>query len=54
MIFASGSRLERIGWGCFRGSGIEEIVLPGTLREICGRAFESCSSLRTVHVEDGC
>lgn len=54
VIFASGSRLERIGWGCFRGSEIEGIVLPGTLREIGGCTFESCSSLRTVHVEDGC
>lgn len=54
MTFASGSRLETIGSSCFSNSGIEEVTLPGTLKEINEYAFSNCNSLKTVWVEDGC
>ena len=49
--FAEGSQLRRLGVGCFRGSGIEEIKLLNTLREIGERVFE-CDNLKTIYVED--
>ena len=54
MTFAEDSKLERIGEDCFRGSGIEEIQLPSTLKEIGDGAFYECNNLKTVYVEDGC
>ena len=33
-IFEQDSKLEEIGWNCFQNSGLEEIALPKTLREI--------------------
>ena len=54
IVFAEGSRLERIGNYCFCHSGIEELTLPGTLREIGGYAFDECDNLKTIYVEDGC
>ena len=38
---------------CFASSGIEEITLPSTLKEISEKAFDR-TSLRTVFVEEGC
>lgn len=40
--------------GCFKNSGIEEIVLPSTLRKIDYRALIDCDCLQTVYVECGC
>ena len=45
--------LERIGKQCFEYSGIEEVTLPGALREIGEDAFYGCSRLGTVWVEEG-
>lgn len=39
---------------CFTESGLEEITLPRSLKEIGGNAFEECHGLRTIYVEDGC
>ena len=46
--------MEYIGEQCFYGSGVEEIVLPSTLREINEYVFWLCPKLRTVWIEDGC
>ena len=54
MTFVEGSKLERIGEYCFDGSGIEEIKLPSTLREIGYHVFDKCDNLMTIYVEDGC
>ena len=48
------SGVERIGKQCFEYSGIEEVTLPGALREIGENAFYGCSRLGTVWVEEGC
>ena len=53
VTFSEGSGLEKIGAGCFSGTGLREIVLPGTLREIRGTALKDCP-LRVVWVGDGC
>lgn len=39
---------------CFYDSGIKEITLPSALRKIGDYAFENCSDLKTIYVEDGC
>ena len=38
----------------FRNSGVEEIVLPGTLREMPSDVFRKCDRLRVVRVAEGC
>ena len=38
----------------FQDCGIEEVVLPSTLREISPRVFVDCDALRTVLVARGC
>lgn len=42
--------------GCelFSNSGVEEVVFPGTLREVKGDVFKGCGSLRRVLVGRGC
>lgn len=40
--------------GMFYGSGLEEIVLPGTLREVCDSTFNYCNNLQTIWIRDGC
>ena len=40
--------------GIFGQSGLEEIVLPGTLREIRGPVFDGCSNLKVVWVGGKC
>ena len=46
--------VEHIGEWCFCGSGIEEITLPGTLKEIGKDAFEWCFGLKTILLEEDC
>ena len=42
-------------WNRFlRDTGVEEVVLPGTLREISPEIFKDCDSLRTVRVAKDC
>ena len=38
----------------FLGSGVEEVVLPGTLREARGNVFKGCDDLGIVRVKAGC
>ena len=44
--------VEHIGEWCFCGSGLEEITLPNTLKEISKNAFASCDNLKIVWVEE--
>lgn len=46
--------MEHIGKECFEGSGIEEITLPSTLKEIGEDTFDCCFDLRTVWVGKDC
>ena len=45
--------LEEIGFYAFCESGLEEIVLPGTLEEISRDAFNGCPDLKIVWVGSG-
>ena len=40
--------------GIFYDSGLEEIVLPSTLKSINRDAFAKCDNFKVVWVEDGC
>lgn len=53
MTFAEGSQLERIGSCCFSRSGLEELVLPSTVKEIGEKAFYWCEQLRSVQLSAG-
>lgn len=35
-------------------SGVEEIILPNTLKDMCENAFKGCERLEIVWVEEGC
>ena len=52
-IFQKGSILHTIGADCFRGSGLQRIELPGSLRVINDGAFADCKGLRLVGLNDG-
>ena len=53
-MFEEGSKLEKIGWSCFKNSGLEEITLPKALKNVDYGAFEKCGNLKTIYVKDGC
>ena len=53
-MFEEGSKLEEIGDYCFSSSGLEEITLPKSLKNICDLAFTDCEDLKTIYVDDGC
>ena len=40
--------------GIFRECRVEEIILPGTLREMSPDIFRNCEDLKTVRVTKGC
>ena len=43
------------GWqSCFEFSSIEEVVFPGTLKEVWPDIFKYCKSLKTVRVAKDC
>ena len=46
--------MEYIGHQCFSRSRIEQVTLPGTLKEIGKQTFEGCNDLKVVWLEDGC
>lgn len=46
--------VERIDKYCFSYSGVEEISLPGSLKELDQDAFAYCDHLRIVKVDPGC
>lgn len=39
--------------GIFQRSGIEELMLPSTLREISELTFSECTNLKIVWIEQG-
>ena len=45
--------LERIGIECFWEGGIEELILPESVREIGAGAFRCCGKLETVQLNEG-
>ena len=49
MNFGSSSSLERIGVECFEGSGVAEVSIPDSVRELCSRCFKECRYLRRVN-----
>ena len=51
MVFPDG--LEKIGLFAFVESGVEQVVLPVSLRTIAQGAFGKCESLKTVKFNEG-
>ena len=45
--------LEKIGTSAFSGSGIENIVLPSSMKIIGCFAFAECKYLRKVRLNEG-
>lgn len=45
--------LETIGRYCFYESGIEEIILPASVKEIGAFAFFRCRQLRSARLNEG-
>ena len=45
--------LQKIGTSCFYRSCLEEFVAPQRLREIEGKAFNSCYELKRVVLNEG-
>lgn len=46
--------LEALRFDSFEESGLEEMTLPRTLKEVEGDASNGYASLKTVYVQDGC
>ena len=46
--------MECIGEKCFKESGVEEITLPSTLKEMGENVFKDCNNLKTIWVGEGC
>ena len=40
--------VERIGVPCFEWSGVEEVSVPNSVRELCEGCFKACRRLRRV------
>lgn len=51
VTFVEESQLERIGEKCFYGTGIEEVTLPGLLREMGCDTFGKCDNLKRIRLE---
>ena len=45
--------LEKIGLFAFAESGVEQVVLPVSLRTIAQGAFHKCENLKTVKFSEG-
>lgn len=45
--------LEKICVGCFYKSGLEMIILPASVREVCAHAFEDCKTLKSAQLNEG-
>ena len=54
VTFAKDTMLEKIGYGCFCGSGLDKITFPKTLKKIGESALLACENLEEIYVEDGC
>ena len=46
-------RLERIGVNAFAGSGVQDVVLPKSVRNVGAHAFMDCKRLRNVQLNEG-
>lgn len=53
VVFAEGSKLEKIGSGCFCETRLEKISVPKSVREIQKYAFHLCERLEEVTFEEG-
>jgi hypothetical protein len=53
VIFESRSRLSRIEWGAFMGTGLVEIVIPASVETLGRECFSDCESLSSVTFESG-
>ena len=53
VVFAPGSRLERIRCGCFRMTGLKRIAIPRGVARIERIAFCCCENLQEVVFEEG-
>ena len=54
MTFVAGSKLEKIGNGCFRCSALETIVVPSEVVELGAEAFCQCTRLKTLMFPEKC
>ena len=45
--------VNSIGAYAFRGTGFENLVIPGNVTVIGNKAFADCNMLKEVHIEDG-
>ena len=48
VTFSENAQLKRIGYKAFRLSDIETLVIPSSLEELGGEAFEACNMLTSV------
>ena len=48
MTFGPCSSLERISVSCFEGTGVDEMTIPDSVRELCDGCFKWCSCLCRV------
>ena len=53
VIFAEGTQLDKIAWGCFGYSGLRKITVPDTVKVIDGMAFFTCEFLTEVTLPAG-
>ena len=53
VVFAKGSRLERIGPHAFARTALREFAAPNTLKEICDGTFMNCKNLKEVRLNEG-
>lgn len=51
--FVFPASVTKIGISAFENSGIESIVIPGTVKTVGSNVFSNCSSLSTLTIEDG-
>lgn len=51
--FVFPASVTKIGISAFENSGIESIVIPGTVKTVGSNAFSNCSSLSALTIEDG-
>ena len=51
-LWSGDDDFNQCGW-LSKGSGVQEVVLPGTLRQISPDMFKGCDSLRVVRVARG-
>ena len=46
--------MKYVGELCFNGTAVEEMTLPGTLRDVGKDVFQYCRKLKVIWVEEGC